>query len=143
MRQQLAPPRDEGMFKSLCLAIFREHWNVPDAQLYGRRGHSQHGVDFFGCDERGKMRGGQTKLREPHKKLSEREVAEEIEKAKGFQPKLNSYVIVITGKRDPRLQTLAARKTEEHKKTGLFEVSIFSWDDIWVKSQVSCQILMA
>jgi hypothetical protein len=130
MRQHWNVPKNEADFESLCRALFSAHWRTPDAQLHGRRGDRQHGVDFFGIDGKGKVYGGQAKLREPGRRLSVKEVRAEIKKAERFKPRLHAYVVATTVKRDGKLQRLAAQITKEHQKAGLFHVVIYFWDDI-------------
>ena len=104
-------------------------WESYDVKKYARRGHVQHGVDFFGTSLRG-VCGGQSKLHEATNALTKKEVLKEIKKAEGFKPKLDTYVILTTTKRDPALQTLIMEKTLEHRKAGLFAIDIRFWDDI-------------
>ena len=126
------PPCNEQDFERLCRLLFAEHWGIPDAKLYGRRGDTQHGVDLFGIDESGRVEAAQCKLHESGKKLPKSEVQSEIDKAKSFKPKLDHYAIATTAKRDPALQSWVAQVDLEHHNAGLFRVEIVSWDDIVV-----------
>ena len=79
-------------------------WESYDVKKYARRGHVQHGVDFFGTSLRG-VCGGQSKLHEATNALTKKEVLKEIKKAEGFKPKLDTYVILTTTKRDSSKNT--------------------------------------
>ena len=105
------------------------HWNAPDVQRVGHRGHGQHGVDFFGSRGR-KICGGQAKHRQPGRTLTKREILEEISRAKDFSPKLSLFVILTTAPVDPQLQAFVSEKNQEHLASPLFAVEILFWDAI-------------
>src|SRR5437868_14880199 len=46
----LLPPNNSADFESLCLAVWRELWQDHDAQMNGRNGQPQAGVDIYGRD---------------------------------------------------------------------------------------------
>ena len=48
--KEIPLPQWEGAFEALALVLFREIWNDPAAQLVGRRGQGQAGVDIHGED---------------------------------------------------------------------------------------------
>src|SRR5687768_13482569 len=48
--KEIPLPQWEGAFEALMLRLFREVWNDPSAQLIGRRGQEQAGVDVHGED---------------------------------------------------------------------------------------------
>ena len=126
----LPPPANSTDFERLCRALFARHWGISGAQLHGRSGQRQHGVDFFGTNANGQTNGGQSKLHALPAELSESEVRDEVEKAKGFQPPLHQFVIATSSKRDASIQKLARQITSEHRAKGLFEVVVCAWDDL-------------
>lgn len=123
-------PENPEDFVSLCLRLYRKHWNVPNLQKYGRRGHSQSGTDLLGTDDQGRMCLVQCKHRDFHRSLSDKEVRDEVESVKNFETKVDRFVIATTAKRDPDFQNLAAAITQDHAQLGLFSVEIDSWDDL-------------
>jgi len=127
---ELPTPRNHQDFEALCRNLYSHHWDIPNAQLNGRSGHKQNGVDFYGVHANGRVYGCQLKRKEAGKALTEAEVLAEVEKAKGFEPKVQHFVIATTAKRDPELQKLAARLTQEHLSADLFTVVVDSWDDL-------------
>jgi len=125
------PRPDNGTtFETYCLKIIRHYFKLQSLQKYALSGHSQSGVDLFGVSEEGQRYGVQCKLRNRGEILTQKEVIQEIDKAKNFQPSLNRYLIATTAKRDPQLQRFAATVSKEHSSVGLFTVDVYSWDDL-------------
>lgn len=122
-----AMPED---FESLCLRLYRKHWDVPNLQKYGRRGDKQFGGDLLGTDRHGRVCFIQCKHRQWDRRLTVREVEVDIKAAKALDTKVDRYGIATTGKRDPKLQAYIAKKNAEHQSAGLFGVELDSWDDI-------------
>ena len=123
-------PANPEDFESLCLRLYRKHWDVPNLQKYGRRGNKQSGGDLIGTDSKGRLCFIQCKHREPNRKLTVGEIEAEIEAAKGLNPKVSRYGITTTVKRDSKLQEFIAKKNAEHQSAELFSVGLDSWDDI-------------
>lgn len=117
-------------FESLCLRLYREHWDVPSLQKYGRRGDGQSGGDLLGTDSQGRVCFIQCKKRDWDRTLTQREIEADIEAAKGLHPQVQRYGIATTAKRDPELQAYVAQKNVDHRSAGLFTVELASWDDI-------------
>jgi len=126
------PPDDANAFESLCLCLWKEVWNDPNAQKNGRSGQPQAGVDVFGLHE-GRQIGVQCKQKDGllRSKLTVAELEHEVEEAKNFRPALSRFIVATTGPRDARVQERARLLTGEHKNKGLFSVDVWSWKDIW------------
>ena len=108
-------------------------WHNPNVQEYGRIGQRQHGVDIHGRINNSANYGGvQCKDKDglAAKRLTKKEMQQEVLEAKNFSPALLEFVIVYTGPRDEGLQDEANRLTEENRKAGLFSVSVWSWQEI-------------
>ena len=123
---QIPTPKNEEHFESLCLDLYKLEFG-DSTQKYGSRGQAQNGVDIFCPDQ---YIGIQCKKKEDNKKITEKELEEEIQKAKNFQPTLKKFVLATTSKRDAKIQKKAWLISEEHKKNNLFVVEIHSWDEI-------------
>ncbi len=123
------PPDDPAEFESLCLDLWKEIWG-PDsrAQLHGRSGQEQDGVDLFGLDRAGRQVGVQCKVKKAllGSKLTVPELETEVEKAKAFLPSLSLYIVATTGPRDAAVQERARLYTESG-----FPVEVWSWSDLW------------
>jgi tetratricopeptide (TPR) repeat protein len=130
---QWAPPKDWQKFERLCHMLWGKIWRDSNAQMNGRAGQKQHGVDVFGTPA-GKTRvhGVQCKRKDSllHTLLTAEEVLVEVDNAKQFQPPLEELIIATCAPSDVALQTLARNLTEEHAAQGLFRVHIFGWSEI-------------
>ena len=134
--KEIPLPQWEGAFEALILRLFREVWNDPSAQLIGRRGQEQAGVDVHGEDRaRGTGSiGVQCKLHGSTSRVSNQkllaELNAEVEKSKGFKPPLDHFVFATTAPHSAALQERAREITEEHRARGLFSVEFEGWEDI-------------
>ena len=125
-------PKNPEVFEALVWALFKELWGDATAQLHGRKGQAQSGIDIIGYDRRdgNGLVGIQCKVRGRGKRLSQRTLAKEVEKAKSFHPAISKFILATTALRDAKLQKAALELTEEHRAQGLFEVAIVAWEDI-------------
>ena len=123
---QIPPPENEYEFESLCLDLYKLEFG-DKTQKNGSRGQSQNSVDISCSDQ---YIGIQCKKKELHKKITEKELKREVEKAKKFQPSLKRFILAATCKRDSKIQETARLISEDHKQQKLFSVEIHSWDEI-------------
>src|SRR5205814_1015661 len=115
------PPNDPVAFESLCLDLWKEIWGVNSgAQKHAGDGQGQTGVDVLGrykhqwvgvqCKQKdGLLRAARLKVKE---------LEEEVEAAKKFEPPLAKFIIATTGSRDAKLQKRARELTELHQEQG-------------------------
>lgn len=130
MHLKLYPlPPDYEAFERLCLDLLRIEWG-PTVKPHGRRGQSQYGVDFAGLRHDGQMLGAQAKFRGFGKQLSEREIKDEIKKAKTFTPLLDKYIILTSTRRDTSLQRIAWEIESDLRKNKDFGFEIWFWEDL-------------
>ena len=130
------PPRDWQVFEDLCCDLMSRLWNAPYTQKNGRRGQTQRGVDIFGQpNQEADWAGAQCKLKTPRagSRLSFREIKEEIEQARRFEPPLKKLVIATTALRDARLQERVRKIDEQERREGSFSVAVLFWEDILLK----------
>ncbi len=101
-------PNEPAAFESLCLDLWRQIWGDPGAQKNGRSGQAQAGVDVFGVFE-GRQMGIQCKQKDGllRTRVTARELEEEVEKALGFQPPLDTFILATSGPRDAKVQKRA------------------------------------
>lgn len=129
------PIRDWQKFERFCHALFSAEWADPTAQLNGRGGQAQAGVDVYGRpDQREAYAGVQCKRRDPSDTgdgVTESELRQAVADARTFQPEIrHSFVLATTGPRDAKIQEAARIITVEHAALGLFPVHVYSWDDL-------------
>lgn len=130
---QIPPPKHWQDFETLCWDLWKTICNDPQTQKNGRQGQKQNGVDIYGRPNGGnKWTGIQCKGKDNYseKTVTEKELREEVEKAKSFDPALSKYILATTGQRDQEVQKLARKITDEHSQEELFSVNVFFWDDI-------------
>ncbi|HYK76658.1 MAG TPA: hypothetical protein VEV16_06760, partial [Daejeonella sp.] len=120
-------------FESLCKKLWGEIWNCPEIKKNGRAGQNQNGVDVYGIPE-GEMGyyGIQCKGKDEYtdKQFSEDEILKEIENAKKFIPPLKKFYFATNAVKDVKIEAFVRQKNIDHKQKGLFEIHLFSWEDI-------------
>jgi tetratricopeptide (TPR) repeat protein len=130
LARSFPPPRNWQDFERLCYDVYSRIWRTNDAQMHGRAGQPQFGVDVYGTDRLENLFAGvQCKGKDQGygAELTAAELRDEVEKAKGFRPALQVFVLATTAPNDQAIQQLARDLTDEHKKTGLFEVRVEGW----------------
>ena len=129
----LGRPENWQDFETLCKKLWGEIWKCPEIKKNGRAGQTQNGVDVYGIPSHEDVYYGiQCKGKDEytHKQLTAKEIDTEIEKAKSFEPKLKKLYFATTAVKDAEIEKLVRLKNAEHKKKKLFEVHLFSWEDI-------------
>ena len=135
LNKQIPPPASWEKFEDMCCDLWRLLWHDPNAQKNGRKGQAQSGVDVFGRpDEGSEWAGVQCKGKDNYaeKTLTEKELRDEVNKAKNFPSPIitKEYVLATTGLRDAKIQQVAREITQQHQKEGLFPVHVWFWEDI-------------
>ncbi len=129
----LRRPNNWQYFETLCKKLWGEIWNCPEIKKNGRAGQAQHGIDVYGIPfGESNYYGIQCKGKDEYsnKQFNEEEINNEIEKAKLFQPPLKKLYLATTAVKDAGIEELVRKKNIENINKGLFEVHIFSWEDI-------------
>lgn len=114
----------------LMTDLFRALLSDPHIKPAGRRGQRQKGVDIIGRRDgaKGAIVGIQCKLKGPSKKLTEREVRQEVREALKFTPRLKEYFIVTTADEDINFDSLALMLEEATRKKGrIIRISVWGW----------------
>jgi hypothetical protein len=129
----LRRPNNWQDFETLCKKLWGEIWNCPEIKKNGRAGQTQHGVDVYGIPfGEDKYYGIQCKGKDEYtnKQFSEDEIRKEIKNAKSFQPSLKKLYFTTTAVKDAGIEEFVRKQNIENIANGLFEVHIFSWEDI-------------
>src|SRR5215472_6148451 len=129
----LPPPKNWQDFERLCYDLFRHMWKTNDAEMHGRQGQPQAGVDVYGTDRVEKrLVGVQCKGKDQGYggALTEQELNAEIEKAKTFEPALAVFIVATTAPNDVAIQRVARTITQVHEQQGLFEVRVQGWETL-------------
>lgn len=129
--QSLRKPSNWQDFESLCLLLWREEWKSEDIKKNGRTGQNQNGVDIYGhCGVEFEYSGIQCKCKSDGESLTIKEIDEEIDKAKAFNPQLRRFVIATTAKKDASIEEYVRIRDVESRRSGQFSIDIKSWNDI-------------
>ncbi len=129
----LARPENWQDFESLCKKLWGEIWQCQEIKKNGRAGQEQNGVDVYGIPIREDAYYGiQCKGKDEYtnKQLTIKEIDEEIEKALEFKPKLKKFYFATKALKDSKIESYIREKNLENRKLELFEVHLFSWEDI-------------
>ena len=132
-KKQLRKPENWEDFERLCKKLWGEVWDCKEIKMNGRKGQSQHGIDVYGIPKgESSYFGIQCKGKDDytHKQLSENEIDKEIELAKSFKPKLAKLYFATTANKDAKVEEYIRIKDIENREKGLFQIHIFSWEDI-------------
>lgn len=134
MKKTLGKPENWQDFESLCKKLWGEIFSIPNKiKKNGRLGQEQAGVDVYGIPKgENKYWGIQAKGKDDYSnaRLSEKEILNEIEKAKKFQPELAVYIIASTTNKDVKIEEFVRLKDVENQANGSFEILLYCWEDI-------------
>lgn len=130
-------PKDWQAFERLIRDLAAKQFDDPNADLHGRPGQNQSGVDIVCRTTAGELVGIQCKQLRDGASLARTDaiLAAEIEKAKAFDPPLQKFIVVTDTPNDVELQAAARRATEAHATQGMFTVHVHGWD--WVEGLLS------
>jgi hypothetical protein len=137
---RLSPPLDWQNFERLMRDLFVRISGDAHADLNGRTGQPQCGVDVSCVDQVSRQQIGiQCRGRgsEPfggRRHLPEKEFRAEVQKAHKFIPHLDKFILLTTGPNDTRMKRLAAQLSEQNRAKGLFEVQFHGWD--WIEGKL-------
>lgn len=132
------PPLYWQEFERLTKDIYKLKWKDDSAQMHGRVGQSQSGVDVYGydyvnkkyvgiqCKRKNQIGSDGIFLTSPI--LGEKEILDEIEKAKKFDPSIDIFILATTASRDVGLQKVI-RTINQNTNKKPFEIQIKFWDD--------------
>jgi tetratricopeptide (TPR) repeat protein len=125
-------PKDWQSFERSITVLMACVLDDPNTTGNGRSGQPQSGVDVYGYRNRelAELVGVQCK-KKMDAKVTEKELRDEVGKAKKFRPKLKEFILATTAPRDQAIQTVARTITYELSKTEYpIRVVVWGWDDI-------------
>jgi hypothetical protein len=127
------PPRDDVLFEQLSLAVLKRLLGDPLAQLNGRPGQRQDGIDAFGILEGRSQQVVGLQAKALTRSLTEQDLMGIVQRATSFDPKLTQLIVATTSRRDATLQQSARAYPNDSVP---FSVRILSWDDILAELQI-------
>lgn len=131
---QIRKPENWQDFEKLCKKLWGEIWSCSDTiKRNGRSGQNQCGIDIYGIPKGDTQYSGiQCKGKDDYTKsqLTKAEIDEEIVKAFNFKPSLKRMIFTTTANKDVNIEEYIRIKNTEHLSQNLFEVDLYSWEDI-------------
>lgn len=128
--RELPAPKSWQDFENLAFDVYRRLWKTNDAELHGRQGQPQAGVDVYGTDRvEQKYTGVQCKGKDGDLRaaVTATELRDEVAKARTFQPPLDVFILATTAPNDQAIQRIAREISQAHARLGLFEVRVTGW----------------
>ena len=125
-------PKDWQSFERSMTVLMACVLDDPNTTCNGRSGQPQNGVDVYGYRKRDvtQLVGVQCK-KKLHVQVTEKELRDEVGKARNFKPNLKEFILATTAPRDQAIQTVARAITDELSKTAWpVTVVVWGWDDI-------------
>jgi hypothetical protein len=126
------PPRSWEQFEELCADIFQAEWRDPALVRNGRAGQEQNGVDIVGRNGAIYPIGLQCKKKRrwPVSKLTSKEIDDEVDAARAFDPPLKAFYLLTTAADDGALQAHVRTLNAAQRKGKSFEVILLGWSEI-------------
>jgi len=122
-------------FENLTWDVCCTRFPNGGAQMNGRPGQAQDGVDIFYTQPgAGGLTGVQCKKKsptstEPASSLTFAEVEAEVKKAGEFRPRLSRFIVATTAGRDRWLQDSINYLSKRHIEKDSFAVEVWFWED--------------
>ena len=133
MKKNIRKPENWQDFESLCKKLWGEIWECAEIKKNGRSGQNQYGVDIYGIPKFDtEYYGIQCKGKDEYSNsnLTQKEIDEEIQKAKCFAPPLKKLYFATTANKDTKVEEYIRVKNLENRNNNLFEIHLFCWEDI-------------
>ena len=137
--QAFQPPLYWQQFEDLTAGVFERAFRDPRPTKFGRPGQGQNGVDVYGLENGdGRLIGIQCKRMDeldehnnprPGGVITKTFLDAAVEEARTFTPKLDTWVLATTAKRNANIQRYALKLNEQSRKAGRFGVQVWFWDD--------------
>ena len=119
MKKSIRKPLNWQDFESLCKILWGEIWGIPDKiKKNGRLGQPQSGADVYGVPkDKIQYSAIQCKGKDDYSeaKLKKSEIDDEIEKAKNFQPALETFIFATTANKDVEIEEYIRNKDIESR----------------------------
>jgi hypothetical protein len=129
IQTEIPKPENEADFEQLCVTVYGHVHGDDLAQLNGRKGQKQYGVDVFVNPRSGGRIGVQSK-RYKDGLLTINDVRAEVKKADDGGVLIDKLVVATTAVNEAVLLRQVQELSDQRQKAGLFTVHIDFWSDI-------------
>lgn len=125
-------PKNWQDFETSSSILFKCILQDDITSTHGRAGQAQQGVDIYGRrnGQVDQWVGVQCKQKDDGKEVTEKELKDEVEKAKKFRPALAEFILLTTAPDDAKIQEIVRKLTQEHHECSLFSVSVWGWETL-------------
>ena len=121
---KIPPLKTWDQFQKMVCELFREIWQDPHAQEFGRQGQKQDGIDIIGRrSSNHEYEAVQATIESP---LTKKKIENDFESSKKLGLKIDCFIIASTSPRDVELQKYAVKLSS----TGPYRCVIWFWEDI-------------
>ena len=121
---KIPPLKTWDQFQKMVCELFREIWQDPHAQEFGRQGQKQDGIDIIGRrSSNHEYEAVQATIESP---LTKKKIENDYESSKKLGLKIDCFIIASTSPRDVELQKYAVKLSS----TGPYRCVIWFWEDI-------------
>jgi len=131
--KKIQKPENWQDFESLCKKLWWEIWKCDEIKKNWRQWQKQNWVDIYWTPKWNKAYYWiQCKWKDDYINwtLTKKEINEEIKKANEFRPKLKKLYFATTWNKDVNIEEFIREKNLENINQWLFEIHLFSWEDI-------------
>lgn len=133
---QLPAPADWPAFERIVRQLFSRVYSCPVAEMVGRNGQHQSGVDIIGRREEGERGyfGIQCKLKDElgnSRDLRIKTLEDEVARAESIDPPLQEFLLATTAPNDVELQKHAHALTQARRSTTRpLEIKVIGWNQL-------------
>ncbi len=120
---KIPPLKSWQHFQKMVCELFREIWQDPHAQEFGREGQKQDGIDIIGCRGGNLHEAVQATIKSP---LTESKIKRDYEASQKLGIELDCFIIASTNNRDVKLQKFAINLSS----AGPYKCKIWFWEDL-------------
>lgn len=122
---------NDVMFERLAKSLLKADTDLVNVNIHGRDGQKQDGVDVYARNNNtGEWIGVQCKVRSTNKSFTKKELLDEVNQAKIFNPRLNKYYLYTTLSRDVVTQGFEREINVELRENSELLFEIKYWEDI-------------
>ena len=120
----IPPIKSWEQFQQMVCELFREIWQDPHAQEFGRQGQNQDGIDILGRRKRNnKFEAVQVTKESP---LTKNKIKSDFEASYNLDVELDCFIIATSNKRNVKIQEYAATLSQ----SGPYRCVVWFWQDI-------------
>jgi hypothetical protein len=122
---------NDTILEDLAKDLLRADPAYENVNVNGRPGQGQDGIDVFARETAsGNWIGVQCKVRSTNKPFAKKELQNEIDQAKNFNPKIAKYYLYTTLSRDSTTQAFERQLNDELRRSSSFSFEVLYWEDI-------------